>query len=315
MLKRVKSTFTGGTAIPKHANRSREAQGLKEQSVISKVYRNRYCKHGQVDLSTQNMKAVLNDLANKQAATEAGSKRMRRKFNETQNLTSIRLLAALQERLVDEEQSLEFSYVGTNTREIKTFKAIKLAVVAQVATKLGPNYLNDERKSCAIAHFMQFYAMMGIEAPHFVGLDDSGTTRFCSKCVFNAGKVLQKIVNSEGNIAVKELNSIRTNKPKLNTEARAEAREAKVGHVINMEEALRNIMDGKDVAYETVMTADGFTGAMSEAGPNTAPGPSMSTQEGKNAGRSKKTQKKMTAKERKEEEKKQLAALLARGFG
>jgi hypothetical protein len=88
-----------GPAFPRSAAQVREARGVEDESVIGKVYRRRYC-HGQtMDLSTKNIERVLNDLANKKTAAEAGSKRMRKKFKATQKLTPLQLLAAMQERL------------------------------------------------------------------------------------------------------------------------------------------------------------------------------------------------------------------------
>ena len=191
------AAFAGGRKFPKSAKLVREVTGLEEQSVISKVYRDRYCHGSTMNLSTKNVESVLNDLANKKSATEAGSKRMRKKFKAQQKLTTLQLLTALQERLIDEEQSLKFNHVGMNTRVMQLFKSVKTAVDPQMASKVGVDYLYDERQICAVVHFMLTYASLGIQGSRALGLTESKGMKFSSKCIVASGNVLKEFVKTK----------------------------------------------------------------------------------------------------------------------
>lgn len=249
------AAFSGGRKFPKSAKQVREARGLEEPSVISKVYRNRYCYGGvdALDLSTKNVEAVLNDLANKKLATEAGSKRMRKKFRKQQKLTTLQLLTALQERLIDEEQSLKFNYLGMNTRVLQLFKCVKVAVDPQIASKFGPNYLDDDTQICAVVHFMLTYASLAIQGSRALGLKEIKGMKFSSKCIVAAGGVLKEFVKTKGDVALKELNTFCANKPKLDTVARAEEREKQAMTYFSVDELIRSaVTGGPGAAAETV---------------------------------------------------------------
>lgn len=231
------SAFAGGAKFPKRMKKNKEARGLEEQSVISKVYRKRYCHGETVDLSTANIQAVLDDLAGKKAAAEAGSKRMRKKFKRTQKLTPLQMLTALQERLVDEEQSLKFDYIGMNSRTIQLFQLTKQAVDPQMMSKFGPNYMPDERETCAIVHYMLTYASLAAKGVRDMGLYKPGM-KFGSKCISAAGNVLQQWSLTNGNVAVKQLDAFCINKPKMDAVARVRAREQQVMFFFALDELL-----------------------------------------------------------------------------
>jgi hypothetical protein len=200
------------------------------------VYRSRYCHGDTIDLSTENVEAVLNDLATKETASEAGSKRMRKKFKKQQKLTTLQLLTALQERLIDEEQSLKFNYLGMNARVLQIFKLVKAAVDPQMASKFGVDYLNDERQICAVVHFILAYTSLGIQGSRAMGLKETNGTKFSSKCVVAEGRVLEDFVKTKGDVALKELNSFCANKPKLDTVTRASEREKQVMTYFSVDE-------------------------------------------------------------------------------
>lgn len=238
------SAFAGGAKFPRHARKTREARGLEEMSVISKVYRNRYCYGETIDLSTKNVERVLNDLANKKTAAEAGSKRLRRKFKKTQKLSPLQLLAALQERLYDEEQSLKFNYLGMNTRTIILFKTVKKAVDPQMASKFGKDYCNDERQICAVVHFILTYASLAIQGTRAMGLHRGNDVKFGSKAVYAAGQVLKDWAKTNGAIGVKELDAFCANKPKLDTLARAREREKQFMQCISLVDMMQYAAEG-----------------------------------------------------------------------
>jgi hypothetical protein len=247
------AAFSQGRKFPKSAKLVRKARGLEEQSVISKVFRSRYCHGNAVDLSTKNVEAVLNDLANKKSAAEAGSKRMRKKFRRQQKLTTLQLLTALQERLIDEEQSLKFNYLGMNTRVLQLFKSIKAAVDPQMASKFGVNYLDDERQICAVVHFVLMYASLGIQGSRALGLKETNGMKYSSKCTVAAGRVLDDFVKTKGDVALKELNSFCANKPKLDAVTRAQDREKQAMIYFSVDELLRSaITGGPGAAAETI---------------------------------------------------------------
>ena len=250
------SAFAGGRGFPDSSELVREARGIEEQSVISKVYRSRYCHGSTIDLSTKNVEAVLTGLANKKSAAEAGSKRMRKKFKKQQKLTTIQLLTALQERLIDEEQSLKFNYLGMNNRVLQLFKLVSKAVDPQMMSKFGQNYLADEREICAVVHFMLMYASLGIQGTRALGMTQSHGMKFSSKCIVAAGQVLKTFVKKDGDIAVKELNSFCAKKPKFDTVAKAREREELATTYFSMDDLYRSaVARGPESVEERVRRA------------------------------------------------------------
>lgn len=239
------SAFSGGRKFPSHAKVDpKKTRGLEEPSVISKVYRGRYCHRETIDLSTKNVEAVLNDLANKKSAASSGSKRMRKKFKAQQKLTPLQLLAALQERLIDEEQSLKFNYLGMNTRVMQLFKLVKTAINPQMMSKFGSDCLTDEREISSVVHYMLTYASLAIQGQRALGLKPTAGMKFSSKCVVAAGGVLKEFVKKNGDVAIKELNIFCVNKPKLDTVARARDREEKAMTFFSLDELVREAARG-----------------------------------------------------------------------
>lgn len=247
------SAFFRGKKFPKRAKLRSEVRGLEEQSVISKVYRSRYCRGSTVDLSTKNVEAVLNDLANKTSADEAGSKRMRKKFKKQQKLTTLQLLTALQERLFDEEQSLKFNYLGMNTRVLQLFKSVKVAVDPQMVSKFGVNYIDDDRHIFTVVLFMLTYAFLASQGFRKLGIKETNGMKFGSKCITQAGRVLGDFVKTNGDVALKELNSFCANKPKLDTVVRAREREKRFMYHFSTDELLRSASAGGPGAAEEIM--------------------------------------------------------------
>ncbi|KAL8243570.1 hypothetical protein R6Q59_009828 [Mikania micrantha] len=231
------SAFAGGSKMPHRMKKNKEARGLEERSVISKVYRERYCYGETIDLSTSNIQSVLDDLASKKAAAATGSKRMRKKFEKTQKLTPLQLLTALQERLVDEEQCLKFNYIGMNSRVIQLFHLTRQAVDVQMMSKFGPDYMADERQICSIVHWMLTYASFAAKGMQVMGLYKPGM-KFGSKCISTAGNVLKSWSVTNGSVGVKELDAFCTNKPKMDKATRTKAREQKVMFFFAMDELL-----------------------------------------------------------------------------
>jgi hypothetical protein len=235
------SAFSGGRKFPSHVKVDpKKTRGLEEPSAIAKVYRGRYCHGEMIDLSTKNVEAVLNDLANKKSAANFGSKRMRKKFKAQQKLTPLQLFAALQERLIDEEQSLKFNYLGMNTRVLQLLRLVKTAVNPQMMSKFGSDCLSDDREICAVVHYMLMYASLAIQGQRALGLKPTAGMKFSSKCIVAAGTVLKDFTRTKGDVAIKELNIFRVNKPKLDTVARAREREDKATMFFSLDELVRD---------------------------------------------------------------------------
>ena len=143
-------------------------RGLEEQSIISKVYRNRYCGRGQMDLSTSNIERVLHDLAGKKgivhSASQSGSAILQKKWRQTSRLSPLQLLAALRERLVDEEPSLVFNYFGMHQRGIELLRQLRTSIHDKFVQYFGPEYIENGSQLCMLVPSLLHVAVMSARA-------------------------------------------------------------------------------------------------------------------------------------------------------
>src|SRR5438128_2730924 len=109
-----------------------------------------------------------------------------------------------------------------------------------MASEFGVNYLNDNRQICTVVHFMLSYASLNIQGTRAMGIEEKKGMKHSSKCIVAAGQVLEEFVKRKGGVAPKELNNFCTNKPKLDTLARAQDREKKATSYFSLDELLRS---------------------------------------------------------------------------
>jgi hypothetical protein len=139
--------------------------------------------------------------------------------------------------------------------------------------------------------------------------------KFNSKCVVAAGQVLKQFVKKEGSIAIKELDAICTNKPKLNTTARAREREAKFTSFFSMDELLRGAINGRSTDNVKDLETEGpspWTGPLDPGLERQLQVVEAETQAKK---KKKNNRKKKGANNRKEEDARLAELLRQRGFG
>ena len=161
-------------AQPKVSLSKKGPRGLEEQSVVSRVFRDRYCARGRVDLSTDNIEAVLNDLADKPAASAsstsasaagpAGSVLLRKRWRRAPRMTPLQLLAALRARLVDEERALVFDYFAMNRRGIELLRALRTELHDKLVQYFGPAYLENETQLVTLVPYLLHVAVMSARA-------------------------------------------------------------------------------------------------------------------------------------------------------
>lgn len=104
--------------------------GLVESSIVSEIFRDRYARNGSLDLSIENVTALLDDLANAEDEKQPQSGPrpsglLKRKWQGTETLSTLQLLTALREKLIDEEPRLMFNYFGMHQRCIELMQDIR----------------------------------------------------------------------------------------------------------------------------------------------------------------------------------------------
>ena len=220
--------------VPKTLLSKKRPWVLEETTTVSRLFRNRYCNNGSVDLSISNIETLLNDIAdnsNEKAIQKVRPNAiLKSKWHRTQSLTPLQLLIALRERLVDEEPLLTFNYFGLHQRCKEVLQILREAVHDKFVQYFGPEYLQADHQLPFIVHYIFTVAKNSAAASQQLGLPTirSDDVRTSSVMMARAGTIMQDFLKTKGGVGCKELRVFCKNKKWLTPEKENSEKEERV---------------------------------------------------------------------------------------
>lgn len=216
-------SFTAGKIkLSKNGPRS-----LEESTTVAKFFRKHYIHGGLLDISVGNVSQLLNDLAQSEISNKSKrelSRGLKRKWTTAQTLSPLQLLAALRERMIDEEPRLIFNYFGMHQRCVELMRLIRTEIHSNLVQYFGEKYLESEYQLSTVILYIFHVALgpgMGARAYGIAPLAGSGA-KTGSLLMQRAGKVMQDFLRNDGGIACKELRAFCKNEKHTQEEAREE---------------------------------------------------------------------------------------------
>ena len=205
---------------------ARGQRGLEESTVIADLFRNRITRNGSIDYTVANVERVLNEFAASDSAKAEGeqlsSRRfLKRRWETTQKLSHLQLLAALRERLVDEESKLNFDYLGMHQRGIDLLKSIHIQEVDKLRQYFGADYrVSHDYELGGVVPYIFKAAVNSAAARQELGIDQiqEPGIRATSGILMRAGKTMQEFLKEHGDDACAELRDVCLNKTGLTAE-------------------------------------------------------------------------------------------------
>ena len=208
---------------------SRGQRGLEEPTVIADLFRDRYTGYGAIDFTVANVERVLNELAAADSAKAEGKQLssrqlLKRRWEATQKLTPLQLLAALRERLVDEESKLHFDYLGMHQRGMDLLKALHSQEKDKLRQYFGADYrVSHDYELGGVVPYIFKVGINSADARQELGVDQIQVpgTRATSGMLVRAGQTMQEFLKEHGDEACAELRGVCLNKTGLTSERHA----------------------------------------------------------------------------------------------
>ena len=206
---------------------SRGQRGLEESTVIADLFRDRHTRYGAVDFTVANVERVPNEFAAADSAKTgerlSSRKFLKRRWEATQKLTPLQLLAALHERLVDEESKLNFDYLGMHQRGIDLLKAIHGQEKDKLRQYFGAEYLvRHDYELGGVVPYLFKASINSAAAKQELGVDQIPGIQATSGILMRAGKIMQDFSKEYGDDACAKLRDICINKTGLTYERPAQ---------------------------------------------------------------------------------------------
>lgn len=241
------SFTTKGRRAPKSVVSKKGPRGLEESTTVSQIFRECYCHGGSIDLSIANVSKLLNDISgdaasNKSKAQPRSSTFLQKRWQRTQSLTSLQLLAALRERLVAEEPQLVFNYFGMHRRGIELMRMLRQALHEKFVQYFGPEYIEHEHQLPFVVQYIFIVAMGSGAAARQLGVSagrpDSGS-KITSTLLMRAGDVLKNFLATKGDVGCRELRAFCKNKAAVMADKGGdEAQESRVAYWFGLDEVI-----------------------------------------------------------------------------
>ena len=152
-------------------------RSLEETTVVSKVFWDRYCNNGSVDLSIAKIETLLNEVAGSATSGHRIKARtndaLKKKWQKTKTLSPLQLLATLCERLSNEEPLLMFNYFGMHKRCMDLLRLLK----ATLRDTLPENIQHDHQLAIVVQNIFIDAMASGARADKWDRPPDRATTR------------------------------------------------------------------------------------------------------------------------------------------
>ncbi|KAI9738395.1 MAG: hypothetical protein M1834_008898 [Cirrosporium novae-zelandiae] len=220
-------SFRGGTKRPDSLNHiisKSGPRGLKDTSIVSEVFKSRYCNNGSIDISVYNIEKLLNELTNADATTKAhrprtGELLLQRQWEKSHKMSSLQLLAALRERLEDEENRLIFNYFGLHRRCIELLRSLRTELHDKLVQYNGPQYIENESQLPCIPLYVLLAAMNSGKAALQMGIKSVMTH---SLMLTRSGNLMKEFLEKKGDVGCKELRAFCKRKEELEVQQQKE---------------------------------------------------------------------------------------------
>lgn len=191
------SFSTRGRREYKDVKSKKGPRNLKPTTVVSSLFKDRYCSSGSVDLSVNNVTQLIEDL-------DGCNDIVRRKWSVSQTLSPLQLLTALRERMAAEEPRLVFNYFGMQNRSTDLLRDIKAELNDKFVQYFGSKYLEDDNCLAYVVAFIFNIAIGSAASARQIGLDKGGA-QVVSKAVMRAADVMEAFTDKKGSVGCKEL--------------------------------------------------------------------------------------------------------------